>query len=163
MVFPVPSDKCSLKYFITAFCHIFPLSLNTNKFPPAWCHTMYVVISKSSRNILIKTITSYLDLILHHHLQSSPLGSAHMKSSPLQLGFHLVEEKEVTRSWVWWVRWVGNNCHLVFSQKFLNNVSSMQSCVVMPEYPFVHAPLLWMFSPHIPPSITLEHCDRTLY
>jgi hypothetical protein len=32
--------------------------------------------SKSFRNILIETITSYLDLILHHHPQSSPLGSA---------------------------------------------------------------------------------------
>jgi hypothetical protein len=76
-----------------------------------------------------KTITFYLDLILHHHLQSSPLGSAHsdpsvsatfemhpgsvsllgclvpsvllldflscIKSSPLQLDFHLGEEKEV--------------------------------------------------------------------
>jgi hypothetical protein len=32
---------------------------------------------QSFQNILIKTIASYLDRILHHHLQSSPLGSAH--------------------------------------------------------------------------------------
>jgi hypothetical protein len=38
---------------------------------------IYVVLSKSSRKMFIKTITSYLDLILHHYLQSSPLGSAH--------------------------------------------------------------------------------------
>jgi hypothetical protein len=43
---------------------------------------IYVLgVSKSSRNILIKTITSYLDLILHHHLQSSPLGSAYTDPS----------------------------------------------------------------------------------
>jgi hypothetical protein len=29
---------------------------------------------------------------------------------------------------------VGNNCHLVFSQKFLHNVSHMRSCVVMVKY-----------------------------
>jgi hypothetical protein len=39
------------------------------------------VPSKSSRNILITTITSYLDLILYHHLQSGPLGSAHTDNS----------------------------------------------------------------------------------
>jgi hypothetical protein len=40
-----------------------------------------VVLSKSSRNILMKTITSYMDLILHHYLKSSPLGSAHSDPS----------------------------------------------------------------------------------
>jgi hypothetical protein len=33
----------------------------------------YMVVSNISWNILIKTITSYLDLTLHHRLQSSPL------------------------------------------------------------------------------------------
>jgi hypothetical protein len=32
---------------------------------------------QSSKNILINTITSYLDLILHHNLQNSPFGCAH--------------------------------------------------------------------------------------
>jgi hypothetical protein len=40
-----------------------------------------MVRSKSSRNILIKTITSYLDLILHCHFQSSPPGSAYTDPS----------------------------------------------------------------------------------
>jgi hypothetical protein len=35
----------------------------------------------SSRSILIKTITSYLDLILHHHLHRSPLRSARVDPS----------------------------------------------------------------------------------
>jgi hypothetical protein len=80
------------------------------------CHCQYYVLCVCT--ILIKTVTSYLDLILHHHLQSSPLRSAHTNPSvsatfemhpgslsllgclvpsafPLEFDFHLGEEKEV--------------------------------------------------------------------
>jgi hypothetical protein len=38
-------------------------------------------IQKFLKYINKKTITSYLDLILHYHLQSSPFGSAHTNPS----------------------------------------------------------------------------------
>jgi hypothetical protein len=42
---------------------------------------LYMVLYESFLNILIKTVTSYLHLIMHHHLLSSPLGSAHTDPS----------------------------------------------------------------------------------
>jgi hypothetical protein len=49
---------------------------------PQWyAEHQYVVRSRSSRSMLIKTIMFYLELILCHHLQSSPVGSAHTDPS----------------------------------------------------------------------------------
>jgi hypothetical protein len=42
--------------------------------------------------LLIKTISSCLDLILHHHLQSSPLGSAHTDASVSSVTFEMHPE-----------------------------------------------------------------------
>lgn len=44
------------------------------------CKAHMFVISKNFRNILIKDITYYHDLILYHHLQNSPLERAHTDS-----------------------------------------------------------------------------------